>query len=152
MTSTGTAPDMPTIYDIGLHIRRLWDEHNRMDELALRAPREQRRAAEAVREGIRAERDRWAELVMDRTARTLSDTVVQLAQAFYRLDSLTGSDLELEDPRTLMRDLQQLQHVTASVLPVIANAAGLDLGTLGNGDLIECLSWHRVPARDGGAA
>lgn len=143
---TTRAPAMPTILDIGRHIRALWDRHNALDEAALRGSREQQRAAERARDEIADERDAYVEVVMERTARTLGDTAVQVAHAFYMLDALTGSVIELEDARQLKRTLCQLQHVAASILPVIADAAGLDLATIGNGDLTECTGWHRLPA------
>jgi hypothetical protein len=61
-------------------------------------------------------------------AKTLADTVTQLYVAFIVVDNLLGFDMPPEDRD---RDAITIRRALLSAIPVVAEAAGLDLAEIG---------------------
>jgi hypothetical protein len=122
-----TAPTLPSIIDLALHAGAVIRTYQKLYDVA---GMRDRYANTGLGLGTDHEHE-VHELIMTIRARTVADVAAQLFAAFGVIDGLDGDMSEQE----FQSDVLKVRRVILYSLPVVAEAAGVDLAALG-GDYI----------------
>lgn len=115
--------DLPSILDLGRHLRILRDAYHEADLAALAAHDTPEAERQRDRMGRLHDRNNAiSDLVLTMEARTLGDAVVQLVLADEVADICEGCNSDIDDYK---RTLTVLRRMLASVTPIISVAAGV---------------------------
>jgi hypothetical protein len=131
-----TAPALPSIIDLALHAGAVIRTYEKLYDVA---GMRDRRADQGLSLGT--DQERWVgELIMTMRARTLADVAAQLFAAFAVIDGLDGDMPEQER----QSDILKLRRVIPGSMPVVAEAAGVELAAVG-GDYLAKFADNEFP-------
>ena len=133
--AAGDTPDvsianhLPSIIDLGRALATNDIEHARLDELTCR--RSNTPIEDAAMRLLETRREALWQLIASLPAMTLADAAVQLGVATQYAMGLEGSDWSSADVRGRFYQLAGgLELMCLSMLPLVAEAAGLDLAEM----------------------
>jgi len=118
------ANHLPPIIDLGRALATNDIEYDRLDALVGRRTV----AEDSAMSLLLTRRDALWQLIATMPAMTLADAAVQIGVACHFAGALECSDWSKPDRLERLGDLTEaLEHICLSVLPLVAEAAGLDL-------------------------
>ncbi len=118
---------LPPIIDLGRALARNDIEYDRLDALVGRRAADEDRAMSL----LLARRESLWQLIGSMPAKTLADAAVQISVACHFAGSLECSDWSSPDTHQRLEELAcGIERICLSVLPMVAEAAGLDLAEM----------------------
>jgi len=122
-----TANHFPPIIDLGRALASNDIEYDRLDDLMGRRAADEDRAMGL----LLTRRESLWQLIGSMPAKTLADAAVQISVACHFAGSLECSDWSGPDTHSRLQELASgVERVCLSVLPLVAEAAGLDLAEM----------------------
>jgi hypothetical protein len=132
-----TAPTLPSIIDLALHAGAVTATYQRLYDVA---GMRDRYADKGLGLGTDHEH-KVHELIMTMRARNLADVAAQLFAAYVVVDGMEGGGMSEQEYQS---DILKLRRVILGSLPVVAEAAGVELSALG-GDYVAKFADNEFP-------